>query len=141
MVETTHMIRACGVDEAGGLVTVNQLGEFPMEEGILDVELAYPPVEGESDGEDDADGGRFDNRAEGLVEVDAVLLRKTAKDPASLVEVENTVGLELVAKHPFAGDDVHVSRGNEVSCVVREEGAVLVHHGGESVRVLESTAN
>jgi hypothetical protein len=98
-VETTHIIRVCGVDEADGLVTVNQLGEFPMEEGVLDVKLAYPPDEGEGDREDDVDGGRFDNRDEGLVEFDAVLLRKTVKDPTSLVAVESTIGLELLAKH------------------------------------------
>jgi hypothetical protein len=40
-----------------------------------------------------------------------VLLRKTAKDPTSLVAVESTVGLELVGKHPFTGDDVRVGRG------------------------------
>jgi hypothetical protein len=111
MVETTHIIRVCGVDEADGLVTVNQLGEFPMEEGVLDVKLAYPPVEGEGDREDDVDGGRFDNRDEGLVEFDAVLLRKTVKDPTSLVAVENTVGLELVAKHPFIGRRSRWRRG------------------------------
>jgi hypothetical protein len=38
-----------------------------MEEGILDVELMDRPVPGE--GEDDANGGKLDDEAEGLVVV------------------------------------------------------------------------
>ena len=68
------MVWASRVDEAGGLATVDDLGEFAVEEGVLDVELASAPVKGDGDGEDDADRGRFDDRAEGLVEVYAVLL-------------------------------------------------------------------
>jgi hypothetical protein len=49
-----------------------------VEEGIFDVELATLPFKGERDGQDDVDHGRFDNRTERLVEVNALLLRETA---------------------------------------------------------------
>jgi hypothetical protein len=50
------------VDEAGGLVIVDDLGELAMEEGVLDVKLASLLFKGKRDGEDDADRDQFDNR-------------------------------------------------------------------------------
>jgi hypothetical protein len=104
MVQQTDMLGASGVDEAGGLATVDDLGELAVEEGVLDVELASLPFKGERDGEDDAYRGRFDNRTEHLVEVNALLLRETAKHPACFVAVEGAIGLQLVVKDPLAGD-------------------------------------
>jgi hypothetical protein len=60
--------------------------------------LPYLLVTGECDGEDDLDGGQFNNRAEGLVEVDAVFLRKIAQDPTGFIAVKRTIRLELVSK-------------------------------------------
>jgi hypothetical protein len=104
------MLGASRVNEAGGLSTVDDLGELAVEEGILDVELASLPFNGERDGEDDADRGRFDNRTECLIEVNVLLLREAAKHPACFVAVEGAIGLQLVAKDPLAGDDVGVPR-------------------------------
>jgi hypothetical protein len=72
-----------------------------MKEGVLDVELADAPLEGERDGEDDADRSRFYNRTEGLVEVDAGSLGEATKNPTCLVPIKGDVGVELVAKKPF----------------------------------------
>jgi hypothetical protein len=104
MVQLTDMLGASRVDEAGGLATVDDLGELAVEEGVLDVELASLPFKGERDGEDDTDRGRFDNQTEHLVEVNALLLRETAKHPTFFVAVEGTIGLQLVVKDPLAGD-------------------------------------
>jgi hypothetical protein len=93
MVQPTDVLGASRVDEAGGLVTVDDLGELVVEEGILDVELASLPFKGERDEEDDADRGRFDNRTERLVEVNALLVRETAKHPACFVAVEGAIRL------------------------------------------------
>ena len=49
-----------------------------MKKGILHVELVDRPGAGDSQAEDDPYGGRFDNRTEGLVVVDAVLLGEAA---------------------------------------------------------------
>ena len=134
------MVGASGVDEAGRLATVDDLGELAVEEGVLDVKLASLPFKGDGDGEDDADRGRFDNRTEGLIEVDALLLRETAKHPACFVAVKRAIGLELVAEDPLAGDDVGVSRRrHEIPSVVAEESAVLRGHSIEPVRILESS--
>jgi hypothetical protein len=84
MVRPTDVLRASRVDEAGGLATVDDLGELAVEEGVLDIELASLPFKGEREGEDDTDHGRFDNRTECLIEVNALLLRETTKHPRAL---------------------------------------------------------
>ena len=60
-----------------------------MEEGILDIELMDRPVPRE--GEDDANGGELDDRAEGLVVVHSGTLGESPKDPMGLVAVEGAV--------------------------------------------------
>jgi hypothetical protein len=132
------VLRASRVDEAGGLATVDNLGELVMEEGVLDVKLASPPFKGERDGEDDADHGRFDNRTERLIEVNALLLREIAKHPACFVAVEGAIGLQLVAKDPLAGHDVGVPRRrHEILSVVSEESTIILGHSLEPVGILE----
>jgi hypothetical protein len=126
------------VDEAGGLATVDDLGELAVEEGVLDVELASLPFKGERDGEDNADRGLFDNRTERLVEVNALLLRETAKHPTCFVAVERAIELQLVAKDPLPGNDVGVPRRrHEIPSVVAEESTILLGHSLEPVGILE----
>jgi hypothetical protein len=60
--------------------------------------MASLPIKGERDGEDDANHGRFDNRTEHLVEVNALLLGETTKHLACFVGVERAIGLQLMAK-------------------------------------------
>jgi hypothetical protein len=120
------------------LAIVDDLGELAMEEGILDVELASLPFKGESDGEDDADRGRFDNRTERLIEVNALLLRETAKHPACFVAVEGAIGLQLVAKDPLVRDNVGIPRiRHEIPSVVAEESTILLGHSLKPVGILE----
>jgi hypothetical protein len=73
-VEAAHMTGAGRVNEPGGLMTKDHLGELPMEEGILHIKLTNLPVGGEGDGENSPDGGGFYHRTKGLIEVDTVLL-------------------------------------------------------------------
>jgi hypothetical protein len=120
------------------LVIVDDLGELAVEEGILDVELASLPFKGERDGEYDAYCGRFDNRTECLVEVNALLLRETVKHPTCFIAVEGAIRLHLVAKDPPAGDDVGISRRrHEIPSVVAEESTILLGHSLEPVGILE----
>jgi hypothetical protein len=117
------VLGASRVDEAGGLATVDNLGELAMEEGVLDVELASIPFKGECDGEDNADRGQFDNRTECLIEVNVLLLRETVKHPTYFVAVERAIGLQLVAKD--AGDEVGVPRRrHEIPSVVTKESTI-----------------
>jgi hypothetical protein len=132
------VLGASRVDEASGLATVDDLSELAVEEGVLEVELASLPFKGERDGEDNADRGWFDNRTESLVEVNALLLRETAKHPACFVAVEGATRLQLVAKDTLAGDDVGVQRRrHEIPSVVAEESTILLGHSLEPVGILE----
>jgi hypothetical protein len=56
---------------------------------------------GDGDAEDDANHGRFDNRTEGLVKVNARLLRKAADYPPSLVPSKAAIRVELVLENPL----------------------------------------
>lgn len=105
-VEAAHMVRVSGVDEASVLVAKDHLVETPMEEGVLDIELANLPVGGESDGEDNPNGSWFNHGAKDLVEVNAVLLGETAQHPTCFIAIEATVRFELVTEEPLARDDV-----------------------------------
>jgi hypothetical protein len=126
------------VDEAGGLMTVDNLGELAMEEDVLDIELASLPFKGERDGVDDANRGRFDNQTKHLIEVNALLLRETMKHPACFVAVERAIGLQLVVKDPLAGDNVAIlRRRHEIPSVITEESMILLGHSLEPVGILE----
>lgn len=56
-----------------------------MEEGILRIQLMNGPGARGGDAKDGVDCRRFDNRAKGLVAVDASLLGEAVDDPARLV--------------------------------------------------------
>jgi hypothetical protein len=110
-VEAAHVITMCRVNEPGGLLIEHHLRELHMKERVLDVDLPYLLVAGERDREDDPDGGGFNNRAKGLIEVDAMFLRETAQDPTGFIAVKRTIRLELLLKNPFADDDVGIGGG------------------------------
>lgn len=83
------------------------------------------PVPGESQTEDDADGGWLDNMTEYLVKVNTRVLSEAAKNPTSLVSIQSTIEQQLVFEDPFAGDDVGVRRAkNGRPGVILDEGQV-----------------
>lgn len=75
-----------------------------MEECVGYVELVHGPIVGCYQSEDSLDGGWLDHRGERLSEVDAGALMKPPNDPTDLVSFESSVCVELVFKHPLAGD-------------------------------------
>jgi len=100
------MIRSRRVDEAWRLLTVDGLLKMTMKKGVLHVELVDRPRARGSNAENNPDGGRFNNWTEGLIVVDAVLLRETPDNPASLVPSKRTISIILVLENPLASDDV-----------------------------------
>jgi hypothetical protein len=76
VVELAHVISLFGIDKFCLLATIDNLTKHAMEKGVVDTELANHPVEGEHDGEYDANRGQFDNRIKRLVKVGDVLLRE-----------------------------------------------------------------
>jgi hypothetical protein len=109
-----------------------------MKEGVLDIELVDRPIPGE----DDADGGELDDRAEGLIVVHAEALGEAPKNPASLVAVQGAIRSQFVAKEPLASGRIGAGRTwNQVPSVVVQQGRVLLLHGPTLVRVGEGGAD
>ena len=54
--EMTNMVRAGGINETGGLLTINFFNKVAMKKNIFDIELVYGPVIREGNGEYDSDG-------------------------------------------------------------------------------------
>jgi hypothetical protein len=113
------MIRSRGVDKAKRLLAVDGLLKTAMEKGILDIKLVDRPRSRGDDAEDDADRGRFDNRAECLIIVHAVLLGVTANDPASLMAGQRPVGVVLMLVDPLAGDEIGTKPGYKAPTLVK----------------------
>lgn len=79
------MVRACGFDEAGRLLTVHSLNECAMQECIFDIQLMDGPIAADGEGENCADGRRLNDGAECRVVVEVGLLREAAQNPLRLV--------------------------------------------------------
>jgi hypothetical protein len=113
-----------------------------VEEGILHIELLNRPVVGGSNGEQRADGGRFDNRAESLIVVHTRAACEIPEDPTSLVAVESPVRESLVREYPFTGDDVEATRtGNKFPGPIAQQGPVLFLHSRTSIWIGKRDAN
>jgi hypothetical protein len=139
--EEANMVRSSRVDKARWLLAVDCLLKVPMEEGVLDVQLAHGPGTGRGDAEDSPDGCRFDHRTERLVIVDAVLLGISPNNPACLVTGESAVRVRLDFEEPFACQDIGAGRSwNEAPGAVVNESLVLLSHGREPVRISQPTA-
>jgi hypothetical protein len=111
------MIWGARVDESWQLLAVDGLLEVAVKKGVLYVQLVNGPGAGRGDAEYRLNGGRFDNRAEGLVVVNAFVLGEAANNPVSLVAGEGPIGMKLVPEDPLPRDDVG-SRGRGMSCQV-----------------------
>jgi hypothetical protein len=105
------------VDESWRLLTVDGLLEVAVKKGILHVKLVNQLGAGRGDAEYRPYGGRFDDRAEGIVVVDTLALGEASDNPASLVASEGPIGMELVPEDPLPRHDVG-ARGRRTSCQV-----------------------
>ena len=77
------------------------------------------PVVADSKGQEKANGGGFDDGAEGFMVVDAFILKKTCSNETSFILVRNAIrsGVEFV--NPFTTDDgmIEGSR-NKLPCLI-----------------------
>jgi hypothetical protein len=138
LVELTHQLRVRGVNEADELRAVYGLREYLVEEGVLDVELVHEPTPGDSQSQHSPDGGRLDDRDEGLIVVHPGVLSEPPKDPTSLVPFKRAIRLGLVLEYPLVGDQIGPRRPrNQVPRAVRQQGLVLLLHNTTPVGVSE----
>jgi hypothetical protein len=100
------------------------------------------PRAGDGQGEDGADCGRLDHRAEGLIIVDAGSLGEAAKNPVSLVPFQGVVGIKLVLENPLAGDDVGANGARDkILGVVGDRGSKFFFHGTAPIWIDEGSAD
>ena len=66
--------------KARGLLHIDVLGEITMKESIADINLPKTPTVRNSQGKNQMNGGRLDNRTEGITIVNAKLLFETTGD-------------------------------------------------------------
>jgi hypothetical protein len=136
----TDMIRCSRVFKTKRLLTIDCFVKRTMEKSIFNIELVNRPGRGCGYAKNSANGARFDYRRKGFIIVDAMLLRETATDPASFVSRESAISKELLAKHPFAGNNVSTDRArNKAPSVILKESGKLIAHGSGPVRIKKRT--
>jgi hypothetical protein len=101
-VQTMHKLGSSRIDEAGRLLAVDLLVKIAMKKAVLDVQLPNWPAMRGGDAEDNVNGCRLGDEAEGLIKINTWLLGKTSNNPAGLVQCESTSGVKLVLEDPFA---------------------------------------
>ena len=104
------MVGGRRVDKAGRLLAVDGFVQMAVKKSVLHIQLMYRPGARGGDAEDGPDGGRFDNRAERLVVVDAVPLREATNNPSSFMTSQRAINIILVLEDPLVGDDVGTRR-------------------------------
>lgn len=77
-----------------------------MEEGILDIKLVDWLGVRCGNGENYPNGGWFDNKAKGLIKINARLLGIAINNPTCLVPSKQTIRVEFVFEDPFTSDNV-----------------------------------
>jgi hypothetical protein len=113
-----------------------------VQEHILHIELMNRPGAGDNQGEDGADCGRLEHRAEGLIIVDAGSLGEVAKNPVSLVRFQGAVGIELVLENPLVGDNVGANGvRDKIPGVVGDQGSKFFFHGAAPIWINEGGAD
>jgi len=127
--KTTDMVRVSLIDEACRLMAEHLFGKVAVQERILDVELMYRPRTRSCKMKDYPNCCRFDDRREGLVEVDARTLVEPTDHPSSLAALQGSVGVQFVLEDPLPCDDVCTSRPwHECPGAIGHEGIVLLLH-------------
>jgi hypothetical protein len=100
------------------------------------------PGAGDGQGEDGADRGRLDHRAEGLIVVNAGSLGEAVKNPASLVPFQGAVGIKLVLKNSLTGDDVGANGARDkIPGVVGDQGSKFFFHSMTPIWIDEGGAD
>ena len=104
------MVRGGRIDEARWLLAVDSLLKMSVKKRVLHVQLANRPRAGSSDAQNSPNCRQFDNWAERLVVVDAMLQGEAVDDPACLVASESAIRVVLVLEDPLARYDVGTRR-------------------------------
>jgi hypothetical protein len=101
LVEPAHQLSMHGVNEANRQRAVDSLRECAVGEGVPHVKLVHGQTPRDSQSQHSPDGGRLDDKTEGLVVVHPGALSEPPEDPTNHVPVKRAIRLELVLEDPL----------------------------------------
>lgn len=137
--ETTNNVRPSWINKTKWLLAENGLRKMAMKKSVFNVELMDWPRLRNSKTKNTIDGSRFDNRTKSLTKINVKLLMKTTNNPTSFITSERSIRMELMAKNPFAIDDVGtIGFGNEMPGVVANKSLIFHKHRLVPIRVFKS---
>jgi hypothetical protein len=132
----TNMIRSRGILKTKRLLTVNCFLKRAMEKSIFDIKLVNRPRRRDNYTKNYANGAGLNNKREGFIVVNAMLLRKTTTNPASFIARKTTIGVEFLSKNPLTGDNVCTRRvRNELPGIILKKSRKLLAHGSSPIWV------
>jgi hypothetical protein len=81
-----------------------------MKKSIFNIKLMNGPRGRNINAEDSMNGARLDDRREGFIIVDAMLLRVTATNPPSFVAWKRPIRMDFLSENPCTRNNVDTGR-------------------------------
>ena len=133
------MMWILGVVHTLRLHHIDLLNEMLVEKGIINIKLAKAPLAMECNVEHNTNGDGIDNETKSLVKINTWLLVKAFRNKPSFIPSNRDIMILFDAKSPFVAHYVLPrALGNERPSVVLNESIMLVLHGLNPLRILES---
>jgi hypothetical protein len=98
-------------NKSWGLPHVDFFLEKTMKECILDIQLSKTPTSGDRQRQKEPNGGRLDNRTEGVLIVKPMTLFEPLGNKTSFVALDRTVSMFLHLEDPLRVNDVDTGGG------------------------------
>ena len=125
-----------------GLCHIDLLVEIPVQKGVINIKLENAPLAMECNVEHNMDGDEIYHGTESLVKINTRLLMKAFSNKLSIILSNRAIEILFDVKNSFVGHYVlpH-ARGNKRSSVVLDESIILILHGINPLRILESSGD
>ena len=128
-----------GVAHTLRLRHIDLLGEMPVEKDVINIKLAKAPLAMECNAEHSMDGDEIDHETKILVKINTRLLVKAFSNKPGFILSNRAIGILFDAKYPFVAHYVLPrAQGNRSPSVIPDESIILVLHGLNPLRILES---
>jgi hypothetical protein len=95
------------VNKTRRLLHINNLLKGTIEEDIMYIKLMNLPMVRYSNGKDEPNSSRFNNRTEGFRFINTFLLSESACNQGRLVTINNTIGPTLDFVNPTTTNNIH----------------------------------
>jgi hypothetical protein len=125
----TKMIRPRGIMKTWVLTHVDFLLKNTMQEGILNIKLKKMPTIGNSQGGEQTNSRRFDNRAKSIFIVKTIPLLKSFGHESHFVTLNRPISTMLCLENPLGVNNIDArARRNQVPSLILKESIVFKLH-------------